>query len=202
MTRRNDKSRDAPTREHNIKRELAGLEEEFMVLQKRHDNFLRALDRGKDATKTAIVKYGFRKESYFMYRRILKKRIELFNKKNPFFVECDQITPKYDTSKILASFIAPPHSESKNEFITYEPSTEEYFELNSPCLNRFDIKIVSPEGKELQSTIAQPTVVVLKFKKMEYETYDTHTIHISNDCLLYTSPSPRDGLLSRMPSSA
>ena len=25
---------------------------------------------------------------------------------------------------------------------------------------------------------------------------------ISNNCLLYTSPSPRDGLLSRMPSSA
>ena len=27
-------------------------------------------------------------------------------------------------------------------------------------------------------------------------------IHIANACLLYTSPSPRDGLLSRMPSSA
>ena len=26
--------------------------------------------------------------------------------------------------------------------------------------------------------------------------------NISNICLLYTSPSPRDGLLSRMPSSA
>ena len=25
---------------------------------------------------------------------------------------------------------------------------------------------------------------------------------LSSDCLLYTSPSPRDGLLSRMPSSA
>ena len=25
---------------------------------------------------------------------------------------------------------------------------------------------------------------------------------VTNDCLLYTSPSPRDGLLSRMPSSA
>ena len=25
---------------------------------------------------------------------------------------------------------------------------------------------------------------------------------LSNPCLLYTSPSPRDGLLSRMPSSA
>ena len=26
--------------------------------------------------------------------------------------------------------------------------------------------------------------------------------HLGRDCLLYTSPSPRDGLLSRMPSSA
>ena len=29
-----------------------------------------------------------------------------------------------------------------------------------------------------------------------------HTIAINRICLLYTSPSPRDGLLSRMPSSA
>ena len=27
-------------------------------------------------------------------------------------------------------------------------------------------------------------------------------VNFSKDCLLYTSPSPRDGLLSRMPSSA
>ena len=27
-------------------------------------------------------------------------------------------------------------------------------------------------------------------------------LDLSGDCLLYTSPSPRDGLLSRMPSSA
>ena len=33
----------------------------------------------------------------------------------------------------------------------------------------------------------------------DYETIIT--IHY-NSCLLYTSPSPRDGLLSRMPSSA
>ena len=29
-----------------------------------------------------------------------------------------------------------------------------------------------------------------------------HGIHDAHTCLLYTSPSPRDGLLSRMPSSA
>ena len=35
----------------------------------------------------------------------------------------------------------------------------------------------------------------------QYYPYDTHwnSMHC---CLLYTSPSPRDGLLSRMPSSA
>ena len=30
----------------------------------------------------------------------------------------------------------------------------------------------------------------------------TGTVKENKDCLLYTSPSPRDGLLSRMPSSA
>ena len=33
-------------------------------------------------------------------------------------------------------------------------------------------------------------------------TYETWTGTFYMDCLLYTSPSPRDGLLSRMPSSA
>ena len=31
---------------------------------------------------------------------------------------------------------------------------------------------------------------------------DTQNTYMLNHCLLYTSPSPRDGLLSRMPSSA
>ena len=31
---------------------------------------------------------------------------------------------------------------------------------------------------------------------------DTEDLHSGSSCLLYTSPSPRDGLLSRMPSSA
>ena len=33
-------------------------------------------------------------------------------------------------------------------------------------------------------------------------TPDGTKVTLSADCLLYTSPSPRDGLLSRMPSSA
>ena len=38
-------------------------------------------------------------------------------------------------------------------------------------------------------------------KTIEYEDIN-YQLAQSEDCLLYTSPSPRDGLLSRMPSSA
>ena len=37
---------------------------------------------------------------------------------------------------------------------------------------------------------------------LEYLKVREKIINIENPCLLYTSPSPRDGLLSRMPSSA
>ena len=38
---------------------------------------------------------------------------------------------------------------------------------------------------------------------MERQDYDGFDVAVEIDnCLLYTSPSPRDGLLSRMPSSA
>ena len=39
------------------------------------------------------------------------------------------------------------------------------------------------------------------YKKLDVEDLDT-AVHAVKVCLLYTSPSPRDGLLSRMPSSA
>ena len=40
-------------------------------------------------------------------------------------------------------------------------------------------------------------------QRLEYRGYDSAGIALmDSNCLLYTSPSPRDGLLSRMPSSA
>ena len=38
--------------------------------------------------------------------------------------------------------------------------------------------------------------------KLVKQTNNVKVIELSRNCLLYTSPSPRDGLLSRMPSSA
>ena len=46
--------------------------------------------------------------------------------------------------------------------------------------------------------------IVLDIRKNSPTFGKSLTIHLddTNSCLLYTSPSPRDGLLSRMPSSA
>ena len=49
-----------------------------------------------------------------------------------------------------------------------------------------------------------------KYKALWQDYYDQvvsiegleQELEMADDCLLYTSPSPRDGLLSRMPSSA
>ena len=46
------------------------------------------------------------------------------------------------------------------------------------------------------------TVVEVKPRHGVTEYSETHTFDVYDICLLYTSPSPRDGLLSRMPSSA
>ena len=53
--------------------------------------------------------------------------------------------------------------------------------------------------QKLQDNIEKsPVIVTLLAPKIGYQ----KSAELFKDCLLYTSPSPRDGLLSRMPSSA
>ena len=42
----------------------------------------------------------------------------------------------------------------------------------------------------------------LEYKRYENQHAEIYTNESSDSCLLYTSPSPRDATLSRMPSSA
>ena len=49
-------------------------------------------------------------------------------------------------------------------------------------------------GVVIATSLTVPTLANAEITQRDIENYGT--------CLLYTSPSPRDGLLSRMPSSA
>ena len=55
------------------------------------------------------------------------------------------------------------------------------------------VKLKQDKGKNCVLGFATGSSPTLIYKEI---------IRIHKDCLLYTSPSPRDGLLSRMPSSA
>ena len=50
--------------------------------------------------------------------------------------------------------------------------------------------------------LCQEAVVLVRNTLKIDDTLDVFAVHGVGGCLLYTSPSPRDGLLSRMPSSA
>ena len=47
-----------------------------------------------------------------------------------------------------------------------------------------------------------PVLAILKQKSYQVVAVEQHPLAVSYDCLLYTSPSPRDRTRSRMPSSA
>ena len=54
---------------------------------------------------------------------------------------------------------------------------------------------------EVQPNADPPVCKILDYGKFKYEA-QKRANEARKNCLLYTSPSPRDGLLSRMPSSA
>ena len=63
------------------------------------------------------------------------------------------------------------------------------------------IRVAPGETVSIGQIEAKPTVPKEKVPKSVVMVGDSITA-LSKTCLLYTSPSPRDGLLSRMPSSA
>ena len=65
----------------------------------------------------------------------------------------------------------------------------------------------APQAKEDEALVAEFLQMMIESEGAESndrvaEADDDETIAWNSNCLLYTSPSPRDGLLSRMPSSA
>ena len=76
---------------------------------------------------------------------------------------------------------------------------QEYLKLNKNILIAFAASIT------ISAIIAQLLSEQTEYLNATYTTIADYVIYFSVFtffCLLYTSPSPRDGLLSRMPSSA
>ena len=64
------------------------------------------------------------------------------------------------------------------------------------------IAVQTTQIEQLQAEIDKLQKKVSKYKKHWLATKDAIPGQRASDCLLYTSPSPRDATLSRMPSSA
>ena len=64
------------------------------------------------------------------------------------------------------------------------------------------VAIIHKNGKILKTEMRDEVPSLLKTKNEEKFCKDVTVRRKMRDCLLYTSPSPRDATLSRMPSSA
>ena len=77
------------------------------------------------------------------------------------------------------------------------------------CICKFDREAQHIERAVLRMLDGDPHLLVLRLRVVKYLGQTEHAaagyaggVEPVDPCLLYTSPSPRDGLLSRMPSSA
>ena len=90
----------------------------------------------------------------------------------------------------------------KDEYI-FQLVTRAVKEIDSSeiCRKREIFKILakSEVSLEMKQIIAKSARVISELQHYTEEAYNVSQYIL---CLLYTSPSPRDGLLSRMPSSA
>ena len=87
---------------------------------------------------------------------------------------------------------APPRTTRTEE--TAAPRTSRYYPTWMPSW-RFIAAVIAIGGMQLLATM-DSTVAIVALPKIQDE------LSLSDACLLYTSPSPRDRTRSRMPSSA
>ncbi len=156
-------------------------DKERISIVKKTRAFKAALKKAKKAAKTGNISQNFEalKIIYAQSKDVLRARVKLFNRTNTVFINCDEINPVFEDDRHLSSFVIPPLLKKEGEFMFYEPTTEEYFNLNSPIIEKITIKILNPDGLKIYRTVAQPTVVVLKFKKMKC-VRKSYTINVTN----------------------
>ena len=171
-------------------------EPEFVAAEKRISNKTDEFEKSLKKIQSTLAHSPAEmiKATEILFRqskKIIEDKLEIFNTVNALFIECDQIIPKYESQRILSSFIVPP-THSKLEFYHYEPTHEEYFNLASTDINRFSIKILNANKEKILRTASQPTILVLKFKKMG-ENINSYSITVNNE------DSPPEKFYAKLP---
>ena len=125
---------------------------------------------------------------YSINKEIQAKEVTILNFSNKTKIPRDVFLKHHslkDSFSIYQKFMCSSDERFKNLFDKYgDPLKEVYKEI----LNL--------------SKIANQNTIEFKEKVREIQSGQRTANQAKKDCLLYTSPSPRDGLLSRMPSSA
>ena len=102
---------------------------------------------------------------------------------------------KNSKSKIMAKYARDLY-EGKVKFIDLQDYDLPFCDGNS-CYDNESVKELREIVEQAQSAIIASPIYMYDLNAAA-----KNFIELTGSCLLYTSPSPRDGLLSRMPSSA
>ena len=87
--------------------------------------------------------------------------------------------------------------DSLEELLQNDPYIKAYIGITKLAKNEEPLSIF--EAYKFQLTVLANSNVTWRERPFDQQSLQ---LRFPEDCLLYTSPSPRDGLLSRMPSSA
>ena len=143
----------------------------------------------------ALIQKGFRRSGDYLYR--------------PHCENCE----KCISTRIIADSFNPNRSQKRTvqnntDLVTScEPAayTDEYFDVYKRYLNsrHKNAGMDNPERADFERFLISDWCDTEFFTlRLDGKLLAVAVTDIVSTCLLYTSPSPRDGLLSRMPSSA
>ena len=118
--------------------------------------------------------------SRLAYDSSQKLKFNLVKNYNPIYVDCCIANNGNPTNRNrIGSFkIKPSHSEGGVYHFTNHNLT--YYPINKSYIPSICIKICDNEGHLLKGEVGAPTVVALRFKKMEEEKYEYYTHLVSN----------------------
>lgn len=96
-------------------------------------------------------------------------------------VKTNLIQPTLGQEKILAVCTREVPNAIRDRLIHFEPKNKSFFPISGDLLSAIDITLVDIEDRQLQFTLAAPTLVVLEFRKMSDKSEFTIRVNSQDD---------------------